>query len=499
MGDTWARLEERYRELDDVWSAIKLLHWDQLVMMPPKGAGARARVLATMEAEAHRRLTDPEIGELLGTLSDDDSLDEERAASVRVLNHDYERAVRVPQELVRELAEVRALAYQAWTEARPASDFSILEPHLARMLTLRKEEADAVGWPNERYDALLDEFEPEMTAGEVEAMFADLLAGLRPLADAILDAAEEPPHSLTGSYDAAKQDSFCQWLVAKLGFDVSAGRVDTSPHPFTIGIGHGDVRQTTRYEAASVLPSVYAAIHETGHALYEQGVPEGLRGLPAGRVPSLGLHESQSRLWENHVGRSQAFIEFMLPHLKELFSDQIGTILPEDFYRATNHPKRSLIRVEADEVTYNLHVIVRFELELALFRDELEVSDLPDAWNDKMESHLGLRPDTDADGVLQDMHWPTGAQGYFPTYTLGTLYAAGFFAQATAELGNLDEELRSGETGRLLKWLRERIHQRAYLVPGKELGESVLGGPLTATPFLDHLKTKYGSLYNLSL
>ncbi|MGH2731006.1 MAG: carboxypeptidase M32, partial [Actinomycetota bacterium] len=228
MGDAWARLEERYRELDDIWGSLKLLHWDQLVMMPTKGSGARARALATLEAEAHRRLTDPEIGDLLGTLSEDDSLDEEQAASVRVLNHDYERAVRVPKELVRELAELRAVAYQVWTEARPASDFSMFEPHLQRMIALRKQEADAIGWSKERYDALLDEFEPGMTAAEVEAMFTDLLAGLKPLAEAILDAVGPAPEILHGSYDAAKQDSFCHWLVDQLGFDTEGGRLDTS-------------------------------------------------------------------------------------------------------------------------------------------------------------------------------------------------------------------------------------------------------------------------------
>ncbi|MGH2729748.1 MAG: carboxypeptidase M32, partial [Actinomycetota bacterium] len=248
----------------------------------------------------------------------------------------------------------------------------------------------------------------------------------------------------------------------------------------------------------SVLPGISAAIHETGHALYEQGIPERLRGLPVGTYPSLGLHESQSRLWENHVGLSRAFTEFMLPHLKELFPDQIGTVTPDDFYRAANYPSRGLIRVDADEVTYNLHIILRFELELALFRDEIKVEDLPEAWNDRMTSYLGVRPDNDSNGVLQDMHWAIGCQGYFPTYTLGTLYAAAFYALAERELGGIDEELRAGDSNRLLQWLRTTIHERAYLLPAKELGESILGGPLTAVPFLDHLKTKYGELYDLS-
>lgn len=494
MPDAWDRLRPRLDELRDLGSAIALLHWDQLVMMPPRGGAARAQSVATVESIAHARLTDPAVGELLGELADDSNLDEQRRAHVRVLKRWHDREVKIPPELVRELAEVRALSYQAWTEARPASDFDLLEPHLRRLVELKKRETDAVGYEGERYDALIDVYEPDATAHEVELMFTDLATELKPLSDAVLEVAGEPPEFLSEQYDEARQRDLCKWLVDLLGFDLEGGRLDESPHPFTIGIAAGDVRQTTRTEPNSILPSLYAVIHETGHALYEQGIPEELAGLPAGNAASLGMHESQSRLWENQVGRSRSFTDFLLPRLKEAFQDQLLSVTPEEFHRAVNHPERTLIRVNADEVTYNLHVINRFELELALFREELDVSDLPGAWDDAMESRLGLRPESLADGVLQDMHWPTGAFGYFPTYTIGTLYAAAFYTRASEEL-DVDAELRQGQTSGLLTWLREKVHSQAFLKPAKAIGEGIIGGPLTVKPFLDHLRDKYSAIY----
>jgi carboxypeptidase Taq len=496
MPDAWEELRPRLEELRDLGSAIALLHWDQLVMMPPRGGAARAQSAATVESIAHARLTDPAVGDLLDTLAGDSSLDDHRKAHVRVLKRWHDREVKIPPELVRELAEVRALSYQAWTEARPASDFKMLEPHLRRLVDLKKSEADAVGYEGERYDALIDVYEPDATAHEVEQMFTDLATELKPLSDAILDVAGEAPEFLHGSYDEAPQRDLCKWLIELIGFDLEGGRLDESPHPFTIGIAAGDVRQTTRMEPNALLPSLYAAIHETGHALYEQGIPEDLVGLPAGNAASLGMHESQSRLWENQVGRSRPFTDFLLPRLKEVFESQLGSVTPDVFHRGVNHPQRTLIRVNADEVTYNLHVINRFEIELALFREELDVGDLPEAWDKAMESRLGLRPDSLADGVLQDMHWPTGAFGYFPTYTIGTLYAAAFFARAVEELGNVDEELRNGRTRGLLEWLRTKVHSQAFLKPAQQIGESIIGGPLTVKPFLDQLRDKYSAIYD---
>ncbi|HYP23511.1 MAG TPA: carboxypeptidase M32 [Actinomycetota bacterium] len=495
MSRAWDELLPRLHQIDHLASTVRLLHWDQAAMMPPAGAPARAGAIATLQGLIHERLTEPEVGGLLDELAADDSLDDDQKAHVRVFRREYEKATKVPPELVKELAEVEGLAYQAWTQARPASDFSMLQPHLERMVQLKKDQADALGWEGERYDALLDTYEPDMTTAEVEAMFAELGEGLRPLVEEVLEGAPHPPEFLTRTYDAAKQEAFSQWLVVQLGFDTNAGRLDTSPHPFTASVAAGDVRQTTKADPRDLMMSIFATIHETGHALYEQGIPDRLAGLPASRPASLGLHESQSRMWENQVGRGRAFTEFMLPNLKEHFPEELGMLAPEDFYRGANHPRRTMIRVTADELTYNLHVALRFEIELALFRDELAVADLPDAWDAGMEKHLGIRPESHSDGVLQDMHWSIGALGYFPTYTLGNLYAAAFYARAREDLPDLDEQLRAGDGSSLLSWLREKVHVHAYLRPAKEIGEEIIGGPLTAQPLLDYLANKFRSLY----
>ncbi|MFN2490446.1 MAG: carboxypeptidase M32 [Actinomycetota bacterium] len=494
MSRSWDALTPKLHELHDYAGAIRLLHWDQQVMMPPEGAPARARVVATLESAAHRLLTAPEIGDLLRELASDDSLDDVQRASVRVLERDHGQATKVPEELVRDLAKVRGLAYQAWTVARPASDFSILEPHLRSLIELKKHEADALGWDEERYDALLDLWEPHAKTSETAAMFDELVRGLKPITDAALEPDHERAPFLYASYDDAKQHSFCRWLVEQLGFDVARGRLDSSPHPFTIQIGPADVRQTTRTETTGVLGSIYAAIHETGHALYEQGIPAGLLGLPVGRVPSLGMHESQSRLWENQIGRSRAFTDFLLPHLKDRFPEEIAMTTPQEFYRGVNHVQRTLIRVSADELTYNLHVALRFKLELALFRDELEVSELPGAWNDATEEYLGIRPENDSEGVLQDMHWSIGAMGYFPTYTIGNLYAAAIDRRARAELDTLDGDIRSGDMRPLLEWLRENIHRHGYVFEARELMEDVTGASVDARPLLTYLEDKYSNL-----
>ena len=496
MSKTWETLLPRLHEIDHLAAAVRLLHWDQAVMMPPAGGAHRAAAIATIQGLLHERYTAPEVGDLLGELADDESLDTDQRAHVRVFRRDYENATKVPAELVKEMAELEGLAYQAWTQARPASDFEVLRPHLERMIELKKEQADALGWEGERYDALLDVYEPDMTTAEVESMFAELGEGLRPLVEQALESAPHPPEFLTRTYDAAKQEAFSQWLVGQLGFDTKAGRLDTSPHPFTAHIAAGDVRQTTKADPRDLMMSIFATIHETGHALYEQGIPARLLGLPASRPASLGMHESQSRMWENQVGRSRAFTEFMLPHLKEHFPEDLGMLTPEGFYRGANHPRRTLIRVTADELTYNLHVALRFEIELALFRDELAVADLPDAWDAAMEKHLGIRPESHDNGVLQDMHWAIGALGYFPTYTLGNLYAAAFYARAREDLPGLDEDLRTGDGSRLLAWLREKVHVHAYLRPAKDIGEEIIGGPLSARPLLDYLRTKFTTLYD---
>ena len=499
MSKAWERLEPKLKELADIGATLGLMSWDQAVMMPPRGAPARARAMATIEAIAHDRVTDPEIGELLTELESEDDLSVDQMASVRILRRDYDKATKVPEELVRAIAEAQGRAYQAWVEARPANDFSILEPHLKRLIDLKREQADAYGWKEERYDALLDDYEPGMKTSDVDKLFEELVGGLLPIIDKVFGAVDDPPEWLSASFDTGKQLRVNQWLVEQLGFEMEGGRLDLSPHPFTMGVTVGDTRQTTRTEKNALLNSIYAAMHETGHALYEQGLLSELADWPVGRAPSLGMHESQSRMWENQVGRSEPFATFLLPKLKEQWPDEMGMLTPAEFYRGVNHPRRTLIRVTADELTYNLHVAMRFKLELALFRDELTVSDLPEAWDNASEETIGIKSETAADGVLQDMHWSMGALGYFPTYSLGTVYSAAFFAVAVKELGDMSEEFSRGETSRLLEWLRTNIHEHAYRLDGKDLAEKITGGPVTAEPLLDYLKKKYGDLYGVSV
>lgn len=499
MPNDWDRLLEKVREMRDLAGANALLEWDQASMMPPKGGDDRARAIGTLTRLYHERLIDPEVGDLLDRLGDETSLDETQAATVRVLKRERDKATKVPTDLVMALREAEIRGYQAWTDAKPASDFDAFRLPFEEIVNLKKQEADALGWEGERYDACLDYFEPSMTTAEVEALFIELIGGLEPMAQKILDAAGDEPSFLGATYPAEAQLAFCNDLVDRLGFDRDGGRLDFSPHPFTIGLGQGDVRQTLKIEEHDLMMSIYAAIHETGHALYEQGFPETMAGLPISDAPSMGMHESQSRLWENQIGRGRPFAEFLLSGLKSHFGEQLRSTDADEFFRGVNHPKRSLIRIKADEVTYNLHIALRFELELGLFRDELDVADLPDAWDAAMEKRLGLRPRNHAEGVLQDMHWATGYIGYFPTYTLGTLYAAAFHDKMVADLGSLDDELRAGDCSRVLTWLRDNIHSAGYLYPAKDLARKVLGAELSTQPFLEHVRSKYGSIYSLSI
>jgi carboxypeptidase Taq len=499
MTSAWKQLIERFGEMEDISALIRLGHWDQEVLMPIKGGPSRARALATLQAIAHERLKDPAVGELLDQLDGDDGLDQQQKASVRVLRRDFDKATKIPEKLVRELAELEATAYQVWTEARPANDFGMLVPLLKRMIEMKKEQADILGWEEERYDALLDDFEPGMLTKDVERMFKEIEESLRPIVEPILEAAGEAPGFLGATYDTGAQDDFCNWLVQQVGFDMDRGRLDSSPHPFTMHVSVGDVRQTIRSAPEHLMMSIYAAMHETGHALYEQSIPSEMRDLPVGHVPSLGLHESQSRLWENQVGRSKAFTDFLLPNLKERFPSQLDGVGPDEFYAGVNHPSRSLIRVSADEVTYNLHLALRFEIEVAMFRDELAVEDLPGAWNEGMQKWVGITPPDDSDGVLQDMHWCIGALGYFPTYTLGTIYAAAIFDKAKSELPDLEEQLRQGDTSQLLGWLQRNMYDHGYLYPAKELMERILGEPPSARPFVNYLKTKFENLYDIKV
>ncbi len=497
-GDRYERFKATAMELADIAHAEGLLHWDQETCMPRRGSEARAGSLGTLAGLAHDKLTAPDFVELVEAL-DGAGLTGDEGVNVRELKRDQDRAVRVPKELVVELSRTESLAHEAWVEARDRAEFGLFQPWLEKIVDLKRREAHAVGFTGSVYNALLDDYEPHALVEEVDPLLGELRRRLVPLVEEILgsEAAAKQDDLLDQDYDIAVQESFGRRVLDDLGFDMEAGRLDVSVHPFCSGSHPGDVRLTTRYNAGQLTSALFGIIHEAGHGLYEQGLPAEAGGLPVGRSVSLGIHESQSRMWENAVGRSREFWEHYLPQLAGCFPRRLEGVGVDRFYAAVNRVERSLIRVEADEMTYDLHILLRYELEKALLEGELEVGDLPGAWNDRMESDLGLRPGSDAEGVLQDIHWSLGLIGYFPTYTLGNLYGAQFYRRACADLDDLPGRIRRGELSGLLGWLRENIHGRGSRLTAAELVREVTGEPLGVDYLMEYLEGKYRPLYGL--
>lgn len=499
MADLYATLLDRIKDLGKLEAIDALLDWDQEVMMPSKGLEARAECAAFVAGLKHERRTSAEMGELLMGL-DGETGDPVRDTNVRETRRRYQRAVNVPVDLVQELARTSSLAKEAWAAARRDNHFPTFAPLLSRLIELKRRQADAIGYETEPYDALLDEYEPGAKTAEVAAVFAELRRGLVPIVQAIAGVAapRRPDFSiLQRHYPRAGQERLARTLAEEMGFDFCAGRLDVSVHPFCTSMGGRDVRITTRYDERYMPAAVFGVMHEADHGLYEQGLDPAHVFTPMGTFCSLGIHESQSRLWENFVGRSRPFWERHYPAAQKLFPEALGSVNLDAFYAAINTVAPSLIRVEADEVTYNLHIVVRFELERDILNQKLEVADIPAAWNAKMEQLVGIRPSTDALGCLQDIHWSMGALGYFPTYALGNLYAAQFFAAARRAIPDLDERVRSGDLAALRDWLRTNIHRHGMRYRAGELCAGVTGQPLSTTPFLEYVRGKFGPIYGL--
>ena len=498
MSSVYQSFIERSRELCDLGSTLRLLQWDQETMMPFLGSSFRARQIATLAALYHQKLTDPKLREILDSLKTKE-LELWLRASVQELYRQYEKAIRIPPELVRELAETTSLAYAAWVTARQESDFNAFGPWLEKIVHLKRRQAICLQPAGSLYDALLDDYEPGATARELDKLFSNLRPKLSSLLARIQASPRQPDKNvLQGHFPLAKQETFARTVLVALGFEWETGRLDVSPHPFCTGLSPRDVRITTRYSENDFTSSLFGTMHEAGHALYEQGLEPEHFGLPACDTISLGIHESQSRLWENQVGRSQNFWEYWFPRLKETFTGQFNGVLLEDFVHVINRVEASLIRVEADEVTYGLHVILRYELEKLLLEDKLPIADLEETWNARMKEYLGISPSRAADGVLQDTHWSQGLIGYFPTYLLGNLYAAQIFSQAQESISDLDSQIRSGQLISLREWLRQQIHRRGKTVSAQQLISDVSGEPLRSKFFLDYLENKFGRLYALS-
>ncbi len=501
MKEKLDELKKRLGVVADLQRAGALLGWDQQTYMPPRGAAARAEQTATLNRLAHEHFIADAVGALLEDLqayAAQLDYDSDEASLIRVTKRDYDKAKRVPPALVEELARVTTLAYEEWVNARAESNFKLFQPHLEKIVDLEIQLANCLGYRERIYDALLDQYEPAMTSAQVEAIFKPLREELVALARAIARKPEAVSDAvLRREYDEQKQWDFGVAVIKRLGFDFERGRQDKSPHPFTTGLALDDVRITTRVDKNFLPTMLFGTIHETGHALYDMGYRADLERTPLEGGASLGVHESQSRLWENIVGRSRGFWTYWFPRLREVFPAQLADQEVESFYRAINRVQPSFIRVEADEVTYPLHIMLRFEIENELIEGKLQVADVPAAWNAKMQEYLGIVPPNDALGCLQDIHWSNGYFGYFATYALGSMFAAQLWEQAVGEVSDLPVQIARGEFGDLLAWLRAKVHTHGRKFTLDELARRATGAPLRAQPFVAYLKRKYGEIYGV--
>lgn len=498
MADPYSSFLQHVREIHTLRTIGGLLEWDQETCMPRRGAADRAEQLALIAGLEHRKRTSEELGNLLSQLERERPSDDfARATNIREMRRSFDRAVKIPAALVEEIARVSALAKDAWVKARKESRFADFAPHLERLLDLKRQVARHVGYTTEPYDALMDEFEPGAQSAEIERVFDGLKREQAPLAVALAKAPRQPDASiLTREFPQAGQERFNRLIADALGFDFNAGRIDVSTHPFCMGLTPCDVRLTTRYDERFIPAALFGTMHEAGHGLYEQGLDPAHVNTPMAAAVSLGIHESQSRMWENVVGRSRPFWQHYYPLLQLEFPALKGVPL-DAWYFAINAVRPSFIRVEADEVTYNLHIMLRFDLERRLISGKLPVKDVPAAWNDGMQALLGITPASDAEGCLQDIHWSMGIFGYFPTYALGNLYAAQFFAQAQRDIPDLEARIARGELRPLLEWLRAKIHRHGQRYRANELVQVVTGRPLSPQPFIDYLNAKFRPLYGI--
>lgn len=494
-------LKTRLLEVNDLNSAAALLNWDQSTYMPPGGAPARGRQIATLSRLGHEKFIDPAIGKLLDDLTpyaESLSYESDEASLVRVTRREYERATRVPPALMSAFYAHAAESYQAWTTARPDNDFARMEAMLEKTVDLSRQVADCFPGYDHIADPLINFSDEGMKAETIRELFGRLRAELVPLVEAITAQEAADDSCLRQHFPEAQQLDFGLAVIADYGYDFDRGRQDKTHHPFMTKFSLGDVRITTRVDENDLNEAIFSTLHEAGHALYEQGIRRELEGTPLASGTSSGVHESQSRLWENIVGRSQGMWAHYYPRLQHVFSTQLGQVPLETFYRAINKVERSLIRTDADEVTYNLHVMIRFDLELALLEGSLAVKDLPDAWHGRYEQDLGKHAPDDSDGVLQDVHWYGGlVGGAFQGYTLGNIMSALFYDAAVQANPDIPDQIRHGKFAPLLQWLQENIYQHGSKFTANELIERVTGGPLRIEPYLHYLRTKFGELYAL--
>ncbi|KAL4858840.1 Thermostable carboxypeptidase 1 [Chlorella vulgaris] len=500
--DDYEAMAKLLRDVSSLSSISGLVGWDEMTMMPEGAAESRAKMKSALAGVIHEKSCDAALGEVLAKLqaANLEQLNEFEQATVREAARDYKKLTAVPKELAQREAELESKGYQAWVKARQASSFEQFAPVLQEWVDLRREKAALVDPSGPVYDTLLDDFEKGMTSARLDEIFGEVKAGLVPLLAELRERGTPPSDAwLKGDYATDRQAELCHKIAVALGFNLEHGRLDVSVHPFTGGAHPTDVRMTTRFKQDDLTEGITGAIHETGHSLYEQGRNLEYDGLPVNQALSMGVHESQSLLWERMVALGRPFAAYLLPLMREYFPSLPADKSAEELYGAVNVVKvPSMIRVEADEVTYPLHIIIRYELEKALIEGSIQVSDLPKLWTAKMSEYLGCEPESDARGVLQDVHWSAGLFGYFPTYSLGAMYACQIYKAAEADLPGLSDDIAAGKFGRLKLWLNEKIHKVGSLHPsGDELMKAVTGAPLDPQVFLSYLKDKYTELYKL--
>ena len=495
---TLAAYKAHLREIGKLNSALALLQWDQRTCLPPKGHEARAETIGKLAKIVFELGTADKLGRYLEKLEVEDSLSLEDRASVRVVGKDYRRHKAIPPSLFERFAVARSRSESAWEKARAASDFESFQPHLEEMVDFARRFAEYYGYKENPYDALIEGFEPGMTGREVRGVMAPLRERLVPFLKRLLAEGARPDTSfLRGSFSADRQRALSLRALEAMGYDFAAGRLDTAVHPFTSSTGPNDVRVTTRFVENDLLSSLYSSLHEGGHALYDQGISPELQWTGLDEGASFGIHESQSRLWENMIGRSLPFWTFFRPILTQVFPE-LSSPSADALWRAVNVVEPRLIRVEADEVTYNLHIMLRFELEDGLINGKIVVADLPDLWRDAMGRYLGVTPTDDASGVLQDVHWSAGLFGYFPSYMLGNLYAAQVFATLQEETPDLDARIARGDFALLRGWLQDRVHRFGKVYEPKELVKRVTGKEPDSAYFLSYITRKYSEVYRLA-
>jgi len=498
-----SELYQQYQEITqkaaDFNNAAAVLGWDQEVYMPKKGFSFRGRQLATLASQAHELTTSEHYGNILKDLSGRGDLTEEQQNNVRLSLEDYEKNKKLSTSFIEKLTRQSSSSYSAWIAARRANDFSVYAQELEKMIALKMQQAEYYGYAQHPYDALLDDYERGATVAMLDPVFGKVREQLTPFLQNIISKPQVNDDFFYRNYPKQKQFDFSLEILSQIGYDFDAGRQDYSEHPFSTSFAPTDVRVTTRVDENNIASLIWSSIHEGGHALYEQGLPEEQYGLPLGAAVSLSVHESQSRLWENCVGRSQLFWQFFFPKLQAYFPAQLEGVSAADFYKATNKVEPSLIRTEADEVTYHFHVMIRYEIEKALLNHDIHPKDLAEVWNEYYRKYLGISSSDDRQGVLQDVHWSHGSFGYFPTYSLGSFYAAQFFEQASKDMPALQNDISNGTFGNLLQWLRQHVHQYGRQYNSEELCRRVSGRGLDFSSFMRYITGKYSDVYNLGL